>query len=231
MSVQLDNAYQAQRARLSNAVMAGAAAVWAEGFRDRERTIGQVVPFVEVGLGLTVSLVDAYMAAKATAAGERAVVKGLDPALYTIAALRGLPAAEVYERPFGALGGQLAEGAEFGAALQASQAALGRLVRTDLQLAQTRSARDWMAGEERVVGYRRVLGPGKNCSLCVSASSRTYRKEDLAPIHDRCGRAAPSLRSLARSRLRPLARPCVSKTTLKSGRVSWPRTGRKWGHV
>ena len=186
MSVELDNAYQAQRARLAASVQAGAAAVWADSFRDRERTVDRVVPLVEAGLGMTVALVDAYMTAKATAAGEPAVVKGLDSSLYTIAALRGKDAREVYGRPFGALGGQLADGAEFGAALQSSQAALGRLVRTDLQLAQTRSARDWMAGEERVVGYRRVLGPGKNCALCRSASTRTYRREDLMPIHERC---------------------------------------------
>lgn len=187
MSAELDAVYRSQRLRLTRTIAAAAAAEWASAYRDRERAVATLVPLVEAGQAQTVALVSGYMTAKATAAGEPVATRGLERELYTIAALRGLSAAEVYERPFGALGGQLAQGAEFAQAFASSRASLDRLVRTDLQLAQTHAARDWMAGEERVVGYRRVLGPGKNCSLCISASTRTYFKADLLPIHERCG--------------------------------------------
>lgn len=177
----VDAAYRTQRLRLISTVNAATASVWAQGFRDRERVIQEVLRIVHAGQAQTVALVDAYMAVKA-----QAPVRGLAPDAYTVALLRGVPAEEVYGRPFGALGAHLAGGTEFGAAFQSGRDSLGRLVRTDLQLAQTHSARDWMAGEDRVVGYRRVLGGGKNCSLCVSASTRTYRKEDLMPIHEHC---------------------------------------------
>lgn len=177
----VDGVYRSQRLRLISAVNAATASAWAAGFRDRERVIQEVLRVVYAGQAQTVALVDAYMAAKAQTS-----VQGLNPDRYTVPVLRGLPGEEVYDRPFGALGGQLAAGAEFAAALTSSREALGRLVRTDMQLAQTHSARDWMSREDRVVGYRRVLGGGKNCSLCVSAATRTYRKEDLMPIHERC---------------------------------------------
>jgi len=186
VTAELDAVYRSQRLRLTGTVAAAAASAWSSVYRDRERAVATLVPLVEAGQAQTVALVSGYMTAKATAAGERVATRGLERELYTIAALRGLAAEKVYERPFGALAGQLAQGAEFAQAFASSRASLNRLVRTDLQLAQTHAARDWMAGEERVVGYRRVLGPGKNCPLCISASTRTYFKAELLPIHERC---------------------------------------------
>lgn len=177
----IDGAYRSQRLRLISTVNAATASVWAQGFRDRDRVIQEVLRIVYAGQAQTVALVDAYMSAK-TGTGAR----GLPPQLYTVPVLRGMPADQVYARPFGALGGQLAQGAKFESAVTSGRDSLSRLVRTDLQLAQTHSARDWMAGEERIVGYRRVLGGAKNCELCVSAADRTYRKEDLMPIHEHC---------------------------------------------
>jgi hypothetical protein len=165
----IDGVYRSQRLRLMNTVAAATAQAWAQGYRDREAVIGQVLAVVHAGQAQTVALVDAYMAVKAQASP-----KGLDPTSYTVALLRGVPAERVYDRPFGA------------PSRESSLAALARLVRTDMQLAQTHSARDWMTGDERIVGYRRVLGGGKNCSLCVAAADRTYRTEDLMPIHERC---------------------------------------------
>jgi hypothetical protein len=177
----IDGVYRSQRLRLMSTVAAATAQAWAQGYRDREQVIQQVLTIVHAGQGQTVALVDAYMAAKA-----QSPAKGLDPTSYTVALLRGVPGEEVYGRPFGALGGQLAQGAERAVALRSGVDALARLVRTDMQLAQTHSARDWMTGEDRIVGYRRVLGGGKNCDLCVAAADRTYRTEDLMPIHERC---------------------------------------------
>lgn len=186
MTAELDAVYRSQRLRLTGTIAAAAASAWSSAYRDRERAVATLVPLVEAGQAQTVALVSGYMTAKALSEGERAVTRALERERYTTTALRGLPAAEIYGRPFGALAGQLAQGAEFAQAFASSRASLDRLVRTDLQLAQTHAARDWMAGEERVVGYRRVLGPGKNCPLCISASTRTYFKAELLPIHERC---------------------------------------------
>lgn len=199
MTAALDVAYHSRRVRLARLVGAATAAAWAELHNDRTATLDRVVPLVENGQAAAAALVDAYMAAK-----TETTVKGLDATRYTIEALRRVPAREVYDRPFGALGGQLAAGAEFATALASAQGALDRLVRTDLQLAQTHAARDWMADDDRIVGYRRVLGPGHNCSLCVSASQRTYSRGDLMPIHERCHCTVAPILGTAPLRSEPL---------------------------
>lgn len=183
----LDAAYVSRRIVLANTVAAAAASAWADAFHDREQATATVLPLVRAGMAQTVSLVDAYMAAKARSTGERGEIKGLNPDDYTVERLRGKPAEVVYLRAFGALGGQLGQGAEFADALGSGRSSIDRLVRTDIQLAQTHSSRDWISGEERIVGYERVLGPGRNCGLCVAASTQRYSTEDLMPIHERCG--------------------------------------------
>lgn len=191
---QIDTAYQAQRLRLNAAVVAGVASAWASLHQDKQSTIAHVVKLVTVGQVHTVRLVDAFMTAKTLqATGQRARV-GLDPALYTTTTLRGVAAASVYGRPFGAYGAFVKDGAHPSEAVRAAQASVTKLAATDLQLAQTHSARDWMqavAGgattEVRIVGYRRVLtGAGPHCALCTAASTRTYRIADLLPIHEHC---------------------------------------------
>lgn len=181
----IDGVFRTERIRVTSRVEAAAAAMFASLYRDPEETVGRVVPLVEAGVGRVVSLTDAYMTAKAVDAGVPMTVKGLPTLAYRD--LRSRNAEEVYRRPFGALGGQLEQGAELQVALGSARAALSRLVRTDLQLAQTHAAREWMIEDARVVGYERVLGPGDNCPLCVAASTRRYYREDLMPIHERCG--------------------------------------------
>jgi hypothetical protein len=45
-----------------------------------------------------------------------------------------------------------------------------------------------LASAGTVSGYRRVIHPelGNVCGLCVAASSMTYKKTDLMPLHGRC---------------------------------------------
>lgn len=189
MSAQLDIAYRAQRSRLSATVAAAAARAFTTLYSDPKATIQTVVPIVQSGQRLGVSLVDAYMAAKTLEATGQGSVIGLDAARYTIAALRnGVPADDVYSRPFNGF-----SGGDRQKALVGAHAALDKLVRTDLQLAQTHSARDWMTeqaktatDETRIVGWRRVTD-GDPCALCAAAATRTYRTADLMPIHEHCG--------------------------------------------
>ena len=185
-STPLDHAYQIQRQRLSQAVTAAATAIWARAYQDRQRSISQTVQIVTVGQKHVVALVDAYFAAKMLQATGSGTVKGLDPALYTIGVLRGVAADVVYARPFGALGAAFNAGADKAQAVDSGLAALTKLAATDLQLAQTHSARDWMSSEATIVGWRRVLNGASSCPLCTAASTRTYRTSDLMPIHEHC---------------------------------------------
>lgn len=179
---ELDAAYRARRARLTATVSAAALATW--NASDPTAAAQQVIPIVEAGQRHVVALVDAYMAAKSLQATGYGTVHGLDAALYTTAALRsGVTAAEVYARPAHALD---QHGLSEQQATVSAVKLLDKIVRTDLQLAQTHAARDWMAGDERIVGWRRVLTGATSCPLCTAASTRTYRKSDLAPIHEHC---------------------------------------------
>lgn len=183
----LDAAYRSQRLRLANTVTSAVAFVWAQGFRERDQVIAEVLRIVEAGQAQTVSLVDAYMAATTQAVTGDGRTKGLDPANYTVGLLRNKAAEEVYSRPFGALGAFLNQDQSLARSLEASTASLSKLAATDLQLAQTHSARDWMDDERQIVGYSRVLGGGEHCELCKAASTRRYYVADLAAIHERCG--------------------------------------------
>lgn len=181
----LDHAYRSQRIRIVNTVRAQTKRLWAvSSTQQQQQFVGQAVPVVAAGQAAVVTLVDGYLAAKAQAETGEGAVQGLDPAGYTTGMLRGAPAAEVYARPFGVLGAAIAGGAEFSAAKASGGDYLDKLVSTDLQLAQTHSARDWMSNEPRVTGWQRVTSGG--CDFCQQAASRTYRTRDLMPIHEHC---------------------------------------------
>src|SRR5690606_18076754 len=66
---------------------------------------------------------------------------------------------------------------------------LEREVATDITLARREAEWAHTSRDQRVVGYRRVLGYSTkgNCGLCVVAASRVYASEDLAPILAHCG--------------------------------------------
>lgn len=57
---------------------------------------------------------------------------------------------------------------------------------TDLELAATHAAREFLADEPRVKFFRRVLTGAESCGLCVIASTQRYHKEHLMPIHPNC---------------------------------------------
>jgi hypothetical protein len=181
MSARLDAAFRGQRLKLAGIVQGATVRAWMRERHNRDAAIEAALQVVHAGQARTVELVDAYMALKV--GGDP---KGLPAGRFTVEALRGLPAAEVYDRPYGALGAQLAGGAEFSTALSSAQASVSKLAGTDLQLAQTHAAREWMADDDRVFGYRRVLGGSHNCPLCSAASTRIYYRADLMPIHENC---------------------------------------------
>lgn len=127
-----------------------------------------------------------------TAEGKLDEVRANSPKLksdeYQIEKLRnGVSADEVYGRPYGAYYGQLGEGASHEQALQSANAALTRSVETDMQLAQTHAARDYMEGSKNITGWMRSPDAGA-CALCTEAAQgQVYRTSDLMPIHEHCG--------------------------------------------
>lgn len=191
---QVDATYQAQRLRLNATVAAAVASMWAVRYEDRQSAIAHAVQLVDAGTKHTAALVGAYMTAKALQATGSRIHVPLDPARYATEQLRGVAADAVYSRPFGAHGLVVKDGGSPRDAVQAGQASVRKLAATDLQLAQTHAARDWMqeaaaqaTDELRIVGYRRVLsGPGPHCALCTAASTRTYKTADLMAIHEHC---------------------------------------------
>lgn len=180
MTDALDGVYRSQRARLTSTVTAMTARLWAEQHKQEQHTIQQVLAAVYAGQRQVVALVDAFMGLKA-----RTGPQGLDPSRYMIDQIRGVAADELYRKPWAAMGSQLGQGAKFATAADSAQATLAKLVRTDLQLAQTHSARDWMTGSDTVTAYRRDAGRDP-CELCNQAAQGVYSPDALAAIHEHC---------------------------------------------
>lgn len=65
---------------------------------------------------------------------------------------------------------------------------LRQSVATDIALAQRNASGVAMSADDSVAGWRRVLNPGRGavCGMCVAASTRTYSRSDLQPIHRSC---------------------------------------------
>lgn len=76
--------------------------------------------------------------------------------------------------------------------VRAAEKALARVAvvaSTDVTLAVREQYRRTM-GQQKATAYRRVLHPELSetgpCGLCVVAADRTYKTEDLLPLHNRC---------------------------------------------
>ncbi|MGW5877810.1 VG15 protein [Nocardiopsis terrae] len=150
---------------------------------DVDVFLEQALPVVSAAHGAMATLTDAYLAQLI------ADQLGLVPAplgVEAIPAPRGIPVEETYRRPFVQVWAELAQGRPLSEAVQAGQVRLASIAATDLQLVRTHTTRDVLAEDERVVGYARVPKGGETCALCLIASTQTYRKKDLMPIHPGC---------------------------------------------
>lgn len=148
--------------------------------------IAEVVALVEAGQSQTVAATAAYIEQSAVLVAGPAVPAPLDFTAYTIEALRGVAAAEVYRRPAVTTYTALANGTPLDAAVELGRQRAGDLAATDLQLAKTHASRDTLAHDPRVTGYRRVLEGSKSCALCIVASTQRYHREELMPVHPGC---------------------------------------------
>jgi len=169
----LQRAYKARLARIRNGT---AARVVAADVAATDQFVAKVVPIVLAAQESTVRETDAYLSMEAGLATRTSTQPwGLDAgALIGVRARRGDYLEDVYGRNHRAEQGTFA----------------GRMLRevnTDVTLAQRAASFVHTAGDTRITGYRRTLGSGKNCALCVAAATRTYHKGDLSPIHSHCG--------------------------------------------
>lgn len=145
---------------------------------------------VPAAAGAAAPAADASLVAAATAAAA----PGTAARVVAGAALRGVDPAEVYSRPFRTVRAAIGDGRPISEAARLGRQRLETTVKTDMQLAATRTSQRVLAADGRVVGYRRVPGGGKNCAMCLLASTQRYHKERLMPIHPGCGcKVAPIL--------------------------------------
>ena len=87
-----------------------------------------------------------------------------------------------------------AQGADHATANGLAEQRIGDLVDGNVMLAQRLAEQQTLKQvqdvDARVVGYRRVFHPelskGGTCGMCVVASDRVYKVEELKPIHLRC---------------------------------------------
>jgi hypothetical protein len=101
-------------------------------------------------------------------------------------ALRGIDLATEYTRPFTQVWTALSGGQPFDVALERGTSRLESLVKTDLQLARTHTAREVTDQQPGVQYTIRVPIGEYNCALCLVAATQRYRKRELLPIHPGC---------------------------------------------
>jgi hypothetical protein len=152
---------------------------------DADEFVAAAVPMVQGAQQAMARITDSYMAAiLSDLLGE-----DIEPLGFSLGEdLRGVPAEEVYRRPFTQIWTDLSEGALLRDAVEAGERRAEGLAATDLELAKTRASQEALEGhdDERIVGYRRVLTGAENCAMCVLASTQRYHVADLLPIHPAC---------------------------------------------
>lgn len=112
------------------------------------------------------------------------VVKNSD--LTTEALRNGATAEVVYARPFTEMRTALSKGLDLTTSLKRGAFRAVDLARTEVQLARRNAGLISRQGNNRVVGYLRVLSGSENCALCYVASTQRYNRGDLLPIHPGC---------------------------------------------
>lgn len=186
----LDTRYDAQVRATWTSVLAKMTASWSglHSWRTPDVKTFQktALPVLMAGQRQVASLTTTYLERLyQDIAGESSRVT-LDFDKVTGTALRGVDPVDVYERPFQQVWTALSNGEPFDVALDRGTSRLESLVKTDLQLARTHTAREVTAQQPGVeYTIREPIGE-YNCALCLVASTQRYRKKNLLPIHPGC---------------------------------------------
>jgi hypothetical protein len=149
--------------------------------RDLRRFVALAVPVVLAGQRQVSALTDAYLAQVLTTTLGRPVRPSGASNDYP----RPTAPGEVYARPYVEVRTKLSEGLRFPEAVSAGIARLKDIAATDMQLAKTHTARESFT-RNGIQRYQRVLTGSTSCALCYVASTQTYSRGDLLPIHPGC---------------------------------------------
>lgn len=183
-------AYQQLVADRTNRIVSYANRAWnsLSSYRDADmaRITNAIIPVVLGAQRQQALMTDTYLAAVATASGYDERPRGVRVEDVTGEAIRGVEMSVVYHRPAVAVWTALSDGKSVAEAAAEGRNRLVNLLKTDLQLTKTHTAARRQRGDDRVVGYRRILAGGENCSLCALASTQRYHVGDLMPIHSNC---------------------------------------------
>lgn len=180
---QLDETFRSERAALRDRTVAQAVTIWQHSFEDRNRFLGQVLTLVDGADRAMATLTSGYLTAKAREVGH-ARFKALKLDDYTVAELRGRTGPDVYGSVYAALYGQMLDGASDEEAHAAAVDALSKLAATDVHMAYTKSAHDWMSGDGQIGAFMRV--PSGTCDYCEAAAEGLYHPSVQMPIHENC---------------------------------------------
>jgi len=184
----LTAAYTAQQAATRTTVLSYLAALWAAltSWRslDAAAFVAQAVPVITGGQQRTAALTAAYLAHVVRDGGGTPSAPDLGG--MSDEDLRGVPATEVYRRPFTQLWTDLSQGKPLDQAVASAGQRVQSLSATDLQLAKTTASQRILSSSAGVTGYRRVLTGDHSCALCLIASTQRYHRAQLLPIHPQC---------------------------------------------
>lgn len=181
--------YQLAYGRLQTSTVNQARALWRRfggpGDGNVEAFLKTIIPLIEGAQVATARLVAGSFALMARIETGRGVTAAVDPATVTVAATRGVAAAEVYTRPVVTMRKALADGLDFGQAMRLAEERVDQLASTDVSMAQRQATLEVIGADDRITGYRRVL-TGRSCAFCATASTQRYKRAQLAPLHSRC---------------------------------------------
>lgn len=183
-------AYVASTLATRNYVREFVASAWAGLGHWGDTSVGEfallVIPMLEAGREHIAQLTAQHLAVSTTLAAERRLARDVAPLIEPVGSPRGIPDTELWRRPFASTWTALSRGKPLDEAVAAGARRADSIATTDLQLAKTTAARQVLSGDQRVVGYRRVLTGSESCARCVLASTQRYHKGDLLPIHPGC---------------------------------------------
>ena len=185
---QLLTAYQSITDRLRVRLVDGVLVAWNALPNYRDENIATLrrflVPQVEANHVRVAELTAAFQAQYAREVGldaPRATVMDRD----VVTRPRGVPTGDLIERAAISVYTALSVGSSMTLAVGQGGRRLMTMIGTDSQLVRTKQSQ-FSLSNSRVAFYRRQLGPGENCALCVTASRNRYSSGDLLPIHDNC---------------------------------------------
>lgn len=195
----LDVRYDAQVRAVWTSTLAKMTATWAglKSWRSADVATFQKpsIPVLLAGQRRVASLTTTYLERLYRDIANESSRVSLDFGKVTGSALRGIPLETEYERPFTTVWTALSDGVPFDEALARGTSRLETLVKTDLQLARTHTAREVTAQQPGVQYTIRVPIGEYNCALCLVAATQRYRKRDLLPIHPGCDCLVKTVRS------------------------------------